>query len=277
MSIDLIVDWNPEGSTTTSSPGSQHPGGDLAGVAAVVAVLGGLGADHVLHREAHVDQVAVAREVHRLEVVEQRRSLVPRHVGGAVDDVVAVERRDRDERDVVEIEAGGELGELGADLVEAVRVVVDEVHLVDADDEVRHAEQRDEQAVAAGLLDDAVTGVDEHDRQVGGRRSGDHVARVLDVARAVGDDELALGGREVAVGDVDRDALLPLGAEPVGEEGQVDVVVAAPPADGLDVFELVLEDRFRVVQEASDQGRLAVVDAADGGEAQRRDRMGHQK
>ena len=154
-------------------------------------MLGALGADDVLHREADVDQVVVARRVHRLEVVEQRRALVPRHVRRAVDDVVAVERRDRDERDVAQVEPGGELGELLADLLEAVRVVVDEVHLVDADHEVGHAEQRHQQAVAAGLLDDAVAGVDEHDRQVGGRGAGDRVARVLHVARAVGDDEVA--------------------------------------------------------------------------------------
>ena len=151
-------------------------------------------------------------------------------------------------------------------------VVVDEVHLVDADDEVRHAEQRHQQAVAAGLLDDAVAGVDEHDRQVGGRRAGDRVARVLHVAGAVGDDEVARRRREVAVGDVDRDALLALGAQAVGQQGEVDVVVAAPPADRLDVLELVLEDRLGVVQQPADQRRLAVVDAADGGEAQRRAR-----
>ena len=64
----------------------------------------------------------------------------------------------------------------------------------------------------ARLLDDAVAGVDEDDRQIGGRDAGDHVARVLDVPRAVGDDEVAVRRREVAVGDVDRDALLALGA-----------------------------------------------------------------
>ena len=148
--------------------------------------------------------------------------------------------------------------------------MVDEVHLVDADDEVRHAEQRHQQAVAAGLLDDAVAGVDEHDRQVGRRRAGDRVARVLHVAGAVGDDEVAVRRREVAVGDVDRDALLALGAQAVGEQGEVDVVGAALAADGLDVLELVLEDRLRVVQQAADQRRLAVVDAADGREPQRR-------
>ena len=203
---------------------------------------------------------------------EQRRALVPRHVRRAVDDVVAVEGRDRDERHVAQVEAGGELGELVADRLEAVGVVVDEVHLVDADHEVRHAEQRHQQAVPAGLLDDAVAGVDEHDRQVGGRRAGDRVARVLHVAGAVGDDEVAGRRREVAVGDVDRDALLALGAQAVGEQGEVDVVGAAPAADRLDVLELVLEDRLGVVQQPADQRRLAVVDAADGGEAQRRRR-----
>jgi len=67
------------------------------------------------------------------------------------------------------------------------------------------------------------------------------------VAGAVGDDEVAMRRGEVAVGDVDRDALLALGPQPIGEQGQVDVVVATALADRRDVFELVLEDRLRVV------------------------------
>jgi hypothetical protein len=77
---------------------------------------------------------------------------------------------------------------------------------------------------------------------------------------------------EVAVGDVDRDALLALGAQAVGQQGEVDVAVAAPPRRLLYVLELVLEDRLRVVQEAADEGGLAVVDRAGGGEADERGR-----
>ena len=61
------------------------------------------------------------------------------------------------------------------------RLKSDEVHLVDGDDEVRDAEQRHEQAVAPRLLDHAVAGVDQQRGEVGVRRAGDHVARVLDV------------------------------------------------------------------------------------------------
>jgi hypothetical protein len=68
------------------------------------------------------------------------------------------------------------------------------------------------------------------------------------VARAVGDDEPALGGREVAVGDVDRDALLALGAQAVREPREVERAVAP-----VKVVELVGEDRLRVVQQSPDQ------------------------
>jgi len=83
------------------------------------------------------------------------------------------------------------------------------------------------------------------------------------VARRVGQDEAALRGGEVAVGDVDRDALLALGAQAVGQAREVELAVA--PAQ---VVELVGEDRLGVVEQAPDQRRLAVVDRARRGEAQ---------
>ena len=50
--------------------GAQHAAGDLPGVAAVVALAV---ADDVLDREAQLGQVAVGRDLDRLEVLEQRR------------------------------------------------------------------------------------------------------------------------------------------------------------------------------------------------------------
>jgi hypothetical protein len=59
--------------------------------------------------------------------------------------------------------------------------------------------------------------------------AGGHVARVLLVAGSVGDDEFALVGGEIPVGDIDGDPLLALGLEAVGEESQIDI--AAGGAD----------------------------------------------
>ena len=164
--------------------------------------------------------------------------------------------------------------ELLDDLVEALSVVVDQVHLVDRDDEVRDAQQRRDERMAPGLLEHALARVDQDDGQVGGRRAGDHVARVLHVARRVGDDELPLRRGEVAVGDVDGDALLALGAQAVGEQRQVGALAPHPLARVLDGLELVLEDGLRVVEQAADQRGLAVVDGTGGGEAQQ---LSHQK
>ena len=172
----------------------------------------------------------------------------------------------------VDAELGGEGPVVGVDRLEHLAAVVDQVELVDGEDDVADAEQRDQEAVPAGLGQDPLAGVDEDDGQLGGRRPGDHVPRVLLVARRVGHDELASLGREEPVGHVDGDALLALGGQAVDEQGEVEL--AALGADllrvGLQRGEVVLEDQLRLVEEAADQRALAVVDRPAGDEAQQR-------
>ena len=105
-------------------------------------------------------------------------------------------------------------------------------------------------------------GVQQNDGQLGGRRAGRHVARVLLVARRIGQDEFAFGRREIAIRDVDGDALLALRAQPVGQQRKIDLAAA----NGL--LQLIFVSARGVVQQAADQRGLAVVHAARGGEAQ---------
>ena len=76
---------------------------------------------------------------------------------------------------------------------------------------------------------------------------------------------------EKAIGDVDRDALLALGLQPVDQQGKIDIF--ADGAVALGVFgerhKLVLKDQLRVVQQPPDQSGLAVVDRAAGDEAEK--------
>src|SRR2546430_454383 len=64
--------------------GLEHAAGDHPGIPPVVVVRVALGPDHVLDREPAVDQVPVRRDVHLLEVVEKRGTVVPLHVEGTV-------------------------------------------------------------------------------------------------------------------------------------------------------------------------------------------------
>ena len=124
--------------------------------------------------------------------------------------------------------------------------------------------------MAARLRLDAEPRVHEQDARVGGRGARDHVARVLLVAGAVGEDEAPAIREEGAVGDVDRDALLALGAQPVGQQRQVEVAAAAARRHVAHVLHLIVVDLPRVVQQPPDQGGLAVVDGAAGRQAQQR-------
>ena len=164
--------------------------------------------------------------------------------------------------------------EIVADGVEDPAVEVDQIHLVDREDEIGDAEEPRDPRVTLRLDADAVSGIDQQDGQVRGRRAGRHVARVLLVPGGVGEDELATRRREVAIGDVNGDALLALGLQAVGEQGKIDRAGRPVPGRLLDRPDLILVYRSRVVQQPSDQRALAVVDAAGRADTQK---AGHQK
>ena len=155
---------------------------------------------------------------------------------------------------------------------EALGVESDQVHLVHGQHDVTHAEQAEDVAVAPGLRDHALAGVDQHHREIGIGRAGRHVAGVLHVARRVGDDEPAPLGGEEPIGDVDGDALLALRLQAVDQQREIEI--AAGGAGDLALRrqrgELVVEQHLRIVEQTADQRALAVIDAAAGDEAQRR-------
>jgi hypothetical protein len=90
------------------------------------------------------------------------------------------------------------------------------------------------------------------------------------VPRRIGDDELAPLAGEIAVGDIDRDALLALSRKSVDQQREVDPLALRPMplAVGFERCELVVEDLLGFVQQPANQRRLAIVDAAARDKAQ---------
>ena len=212
----------------------EDPGSHPPGVAAVVGVLGTLGTDHQLDGKARLlGRFAFDRNC--LKQLQERRPLVPREVAARMDHVVAAQGREGDEvkdgRRSARMD-GRELRHEGLEVAaqrgEHVLAPVDEVDLVHRHHQLADAEQACHEGVAARLLLDAVAGVHQEDGEVGVAGAGHHVAGVLHVPRSVGHDELAARGGEVAMGHVDGDALLALGAQAVGQEGEVHRAVGKP-------------------------------------------------
>ena len=244
------------------------PAGDRADEAAEVEV----GPVDPLDRHAERPVAAPVGDVHGLEMGDQRRAAVPGHSRARFGQIVPVARRERDRGDVGEAETRGEAGEIGDDAVEHRLAVVDEIDLVHRQHDVADAEKRGDRGMAMGLRQQALARIHQQDREVGARGAGRHVAGVLLVARRVGDDEAAPRRLEIAVGDIDGDALLAFGLQPVDQQREIDALAGGAVLDrvALERGELVVEDLVLLPEQAADQGRLAVVDGAAGDEAQRR-------
>ena len=97
-------------------------------------------------------------------------------------------------------------------------VEIDEVHLVDRQHDVRMPSSETMQACRRVWVRTPLRASTRTHGEVAIRSAGRHVARVLLVARRIGDDELAARRREVAVGDVDGDPLLALGLQAVDQQ-----------------------------------------------------------
>jgi hypothetical protein len=162
---------------------------------------------------------------HGLQQFHQRHTVVPGHPFAAPDDVVALQRRQgmkrisvtsrpRQTRDVI------------AECSRTPSSEVDEVHLVDGDDDVLDAEQlamkrgaaSAEHAERASIEDDRQFAVDAPVAMLRVYCSWPGVSAMMNLRRR----------REVAVRDVDGDALLALGLQAVDEQRQVDLVRPCP-------------------------------------------------
>ncbi len=208
---------------------------------------------------------------HRIEMLEQARPAVPGHALAPSADIVAAEPGHWDGRPVGDADLVREDAIVRRDRIERDLVEIDQVHLGHRDDEVPDADQLREVGVPPSLGEHALARIDQQDREVRRRRARDHVARVLLVSRSIGDNELALLAGEEAIGDVDGDALLALGGEPVDQQREVDALALRPmlPAVSLQRRKLVVENLLGVVEQPADQRRLPIVHAAARDEAQK--------
>ena len=191
---------------------------------------------------------------------------IPGRAGAAARNIVAEARRERDRLDVPEAELGREARELAGDPLEHRPVEIDQIDLVHRQHDMADAEQAHDDGVAAGLRQQSLARIDQQHGQLGIGGAGRHVAGVLLVAGRVGDDEGAPRRGEIAVGDVDGDALLALGFQAVEQQREIDIGADGAVLLGIagERGQMIVEDQVLLVEQPADQRRFAVVDRAAG-------------
>ena len=181
---------------------------------------------HVLERKTESKIVRALWLAHEVERLEQNGALVPRHLVGSVDHVIADPARDGNKADwvllVVDLVADllKEAGALLLDLLETGLVIENSVHLVDSNDHLLNSEGVGEQGVLAGLallgdggLELSRGGGDNKHGHVGLGGARDHVLDKVAVSRGVNNSVKVLGGLELPEGNVNGDSALSLGLQ----------------------------------------------------------------
>ena len=132
---------------------------------------------------------------------------------------------------------------------------IDQIDLVHGQNDVTNTKCSGNEGMASCLGQYTLTGIDEHDSKIGCRGTSRHVARILRMTGCISDNEFATWCRKEAIGDINGDALLPLSLQTVNQQCEIEIVIRGTElaAVVLQRCELVLEDQFRVIEQASDE------------------------
>ena len=195
----------------------------------------------------------------------------PGHLRRGKRDVVSGHGTHGDRHDIVETEARCRCLDLTRDLFEFFMFVRHKVHLVDGDDDARDAHERTHGEVSEGLWAHTTRCIHEENCHIRIGCCYGHVAGVLLMTGSIGDDHPATTRQvHVPIGDVDRDALLALGLQPIGEQGVVDLTHGdrrATTSGQPRIIQLVLGYGARLREQATDQRRFAIVNRPAGHES----------
>ena len=153
---------------------------------------------------------------------QQRRAAVPRHADALGRDVVPFKGRKRNKANInVTRQLPGKGEVLFANAIKRLFAKIHQIHFIHRHHQVFNSQQRRDKAMTASLIEHAFARIHQQNRQIAGGSAGGHIAGVLLVPRGVGDNKFAFLGREIAIGDIDGDALLAFSLQAIHQQRQI--------------------------------------------------------
>ena len=132
-----------------------------------------------------------------------------------------MQRGNRDGVGVGNPQVGGHSPKLPLDRAKHILGIVDQVDLIHTKNDGADTKESGDGEMLPGLVDHAVAGVDKQHHNLGGGNTGNRVAGILDVAGRVRKNKRAVRGGKIPVGNINGDALFPLGAQTVDKQGKI--------------------------------------------------------
>jgi len=243
----------------------------------------------------HILQGQTERLVHRslgrldgVQSLNQSGSLVPGHVGRALQHVISVETRDGNEGNtllhLLITDLTQEGGHLGLDLSVTSLAVVHRlvVHLVDAHNHLLHSQSVGQQSVLTGLtvlgvssLELSSTGGNDEDGNISLRGSGNHVLDEITVTGGINDGEEVLLSLELPQGNIDGDTTLTLGLHLIQHPGVLEGALTNIVGLLLKTLNGTLINTSAGVDKVSGGGGLSRIDVANNDQVNMRLFLGH--
>ena len=198
----------------------------------------------------------------QVESFENVRGAVPFHFHTRGRDVLALLGRRRDKYPRVQSEFAKKFAILLFDLAKAFLRVMYEVHFVYDHNRLLNTKHAEQISVAAALFAHPFVPVDCEDRCVCPRCAGDHVLQKLLVPRCIDDGVTAAPGTKRNLRRIDRDILFLLLEQRVKQEREFKLHRFGR-AGLFYLVDLAFGERAGVVQDPSNQRRLAMVNVTD--------------
>jgi len=259
---------------------------------------------HILEGKAERKLAGTLRRSDAIELADEGVAVVPGKVVDTLivltgDDVITVETGDGDEGDqplirgtletgddgVAEsISLGGvvdglasirselsieeDVGDLITNLLEALLVEVDSIHLVDRNDDLLDTEGVSKKSVLTGgtIIRDTslvVGSINNEDSNIGLRGTSNHVLDEVLVAGSINDGEVELLGLELPEGDIDGDTTLTLSLELVENPSVLEGTLTDLSRLLLELLDLALGNTTTLVNHVAGSGGLTRVDVTN--------------
>src|SRR5512133_3501877 len=112
------------------------------------------------------------------------------------------------------------------------------------------------------LFKNTLAGIDQKHCEVSSACTCNHISCVLNMSRRISNNEFSCRCCEVPVSDINCYALLSFSPQSVGQQRKIEFFPAQSFARLYNMLHLVLEDRFTVVEQPSDQCTLPIIDTS---------------